>query len=377
MKIGLNCVFLVPGETGGMEVYARELVAALAGRDDVELVAFVSRAAAGVFAGDVREEVLPVDARRRVDWVRGEQLELPRRAARAGVELVHSLASTAPARGPFRRLVTVHDLIYRVLPEAHFGMRALGMRVLVPLAARRSDRIIVDAASTRDDLVRYLGTDPAKVDVVPLGVGQTQAVKPTAGAEIRARLGLGERPFVLSVSAKRAHKNLARLIEAIALLEPDGRPMLVLPGYATPYEAELRAIARDRGLEADVIFPEWVSQADLEGLYAEAELFAFPSLYEGFGLPVLEAMTRGVPVVTSGRASLAEVAGDAALLVDPEDPRAIADAVARVVADPALRERMRSDGRAQATRFTWERTAELTLESYRRVLGPAGESPSR
>jgi glycosyltransferase involved in cell wall biosynthesis len=367
--VALNLVYLVPGETGGMEVYARELIPCLAARDDLRLTALVNREAAE--AGGPWEalavQVVPVRARNRLEWVRGEQQYVPRMAARAGCDLVHSLGSTAPLHGRVPRVTTIHDLNYAKVPDAHFGVRGLGMRVLVPAAARRSRRILVDANSTRDDLVADLGVAPAKVDVVPLGV--TQPGEPPAGAAARARerFGLGDRPVVLSVSAKRPHKNLERLVRALAGIPAERRPMLVLPGYPTPHEGELRTLARELGIEDAIAWPPWVSADELEGLYAAATCLVFPSLYEGFGLPVLEAMARGVPVATSGRASLAEVAGDAALLFDPEDVTAIGAAIERLLADAGERARLVAAGRARAARFTWERTAELTLAAYERA----------
>ncbi|HET6550589.1 MAG TPA: glycosyltransferase family 1 protein, partial [Solirubrobacter sp.] len=303
MRVALNLVFLVPGETGGMEVYARELIPRLAARPGLELTALVSRAAAGEDFG-VPTVVLPVDARRRADWVRGEQWHVPRRA---DGELIHSFASTAPVFSRARRITTIHDLHYKLIPDAHFGLRALGMRVLVPAAAGRSHRIIAVSEATRRDLVEHLGTPPGKIDVVPHGVSPGRPVAPAEEAGLRARLGLGDGPVVLTVSAKRPHKNLVRLLEAVALLEE--RPVLVLPGYPTPHEAELRERAAALGVRA--VFPAWVSPEDLEGLYALAAAFVFPSLAEGFGMPVLEAMARGTPVACSGRSSLPEVAGDA------------------------------------------------------------------
>jgi glycosyltransferase involved in cell wall biosynthesis len=308
-----------------------------------------------------------VNARNRVQWVRGEQQLLPGLARRAGIDVLHSLASTAPARGRFRRVVTVHDLIYLVFPEAHGGLRARGMRALVPLGVRRSHRVTADSRSTRDDLVARLGVPAEKIDVVPLGVGSSR-IAPSAEADLRARLDLGNRRIALSVSAKRAHKNLIRLLEAQALLPEDHRPILVLPGYATEHEAELRERARALSIAGDVRFLGWLDSADLEGLYAAADLFVFPSLYEGFGLPVLEAMARGVPVASSDRAALAEVAGDAALLFDPEAPRAIADAMSALLGDAAEAERRRVAGRDQAARFTWGATARGMLASYDRAL---------
>ena len=144
--------------------------------------------------------------------------------------------------------------------------------------------------------------------------------------------------------------------------------MLVLPGYSTEHEAELRERARVLSIEGDVRFVGWLAAADLEGLYALADVFVFPSLYEGFGLPVLEAMARDLPVASSDRSALAEVAGDAALLFDPESPRAIADAMATLLTDPAEARRRRAAGRHQAARFTWDATARGMLSSYERAL---------
>jgi glycosyltransferase involved in cell wall biosynthesis len=371
MRVGLNLVYLVPGETGGMETYARELIPRLASLGDLDLVAFVNREAAAAGAGpwhDIEHEVVPVRARNRLEWVRGEQQHVPRLARRHRCEVVHSLASTAPLRGSFARVTTIHDLHYLVQPDAHFGARGLGMRVLVPLAMRRSRRVIVPSRSTRDDLVTRLRAEPARIDVVPEGVGLAPRPRPGAAAAARERLALGERPLLLTVSAKRPHKNLMRLLAALARIPAERRPVLVLPGYRTPHAEELEQRARELGLDRDVRFLDWVSEEELEGLYAAAACFVFPSLYEGFGLPVLEAMARGVPVASSDRGSLAEVVGDAGLIFDPEDEAAIAGAIERVLSDADLAERLRAAGRARAATFSWDEAARGTFASYGRAL---------
>ncbi len=374
MRVGLNLVFLVPGETGGMEVAARELIPALlaAAPADMRFTAFINREAAAAGDGPWGELLpavtVPVNARSRAQWVLGEQTLLPVLAARDGVELMHSMASTAPLWGRFRRVVTVHDLIYARFPEAHAGLRDKGMRVLVPGAVRRSHRVIADSQSTREDLVALLGVAAERIDVVPLGLGTVRRDAPLAEADVRARFGLGARPVLLSLSAKRPHKNLLALLGALAQIAPVDRPVLVIPGYPTAHEAELRARAEALDLASDVRFPEWVSEEELEGLWSTARAFVFPSLYEGFGLPVLEAMARGVPVASSNASSLPEVAGEAALLFEPRDETAIAQALRRVIGDESLRERLRALGLARAREFTWERTARLTLDSYGRAL---------
>ena len=374
MHVGLNLVCLVPGEIGGMEVYARELIPRLVAlRPQWRFTAFVNREAAD--AGDnatwrdvVPTVTVPVRARSRVGWVRGEQQFLPRLARRAGVDLVHSFASTAPAWGPFRRVVTVHDLLYRVHPEAHFGVRSLGMRVLVPLAVRRSDRVIAVSHSTARDIQQLLHVSNEKVDVVQNGVSPEVRAVPAPEGDLRAKHALGDRPVVLSVSAKRPHKNLVRLLDAIARVPSSRRPVLVVPGYPTPYERHLARRASDLGIASDVRFLSWVEAAELEGLYALAACFVYPSLYEGFGLPVLEAMARGVPVACGDRSSLPEVAGDAALTFDPERVDAIAGAITRLLDDRELAERLRQRGRARARQFTWDATARGVLDAYDRTL---------
>jgi glycosyltransferase involved in cell wall biosynthesis len=373
MHVGLNLIFLVPGETGGMEVAARELIPALVEQAPAgtRFTAFVNRetAAAGGLWRDLLPAVtVPVNARDRVQWVLGEQLLLPRLAARAGIDLMHSMASTAPLRGRFRRVVTIHDLIYARFPEAHSGLRDKGMRVLVPQAARRSNRVIADSQSTRADLIALLAIDPARIDVVPLGLGAVRRQEPLLESATRERFGLGTRPVLLSLSAKRPHKNLAALIGALAGIRQEDRPVLVLPGYPTPHEQELRELASSAGVSADVRFVGWISTEELEGLWGLATAFVFPSLYEGFGLPVLEAMARGVPVACSNSSSLPEVAGDAALLFDPRDERKIAEALARLLGDPGLRERLCARGCERVRQFTWEQSAQLTLESYERAV---------
>jgi glycosyltransferase involved in cell wall biosynthesis len=371
VHVGLNLIFLVPREMSGLETYARELTSALLREQpDVRVTAFLNREASAepLWRELVPTVTVPVYGRRRSSWVRGEQLLLPTLAQRAGADVVHSLASTAPSWGSFRRVVTIHDVIYRIHPEAHAGWRSLALRALIPLAARRSHRVIVPSRATRDDLVRLLKVPEEKIDLVPNGLGTPPAERWDSEDELRRRYDLGARPFVLTVSLKRPNKNLLRLLEAIALIPGERRPILVLAGHRTPYEDVLRARAAELGLVDDTRFLGWVPGEELEGLYRSSSCFVFPSLYEGFGLPVLEAMARGVPVACSNRGALVEVADSAALTFDPEQPHAIAATIERLLADPAERERLSRRGRENAARFTWAAAARKTFETYESAL---------
>jgi glycosyltransferase involved in cell wall biosynthesis len=371
LKVGLNLLHLVPGETGGSEIYARRLIPALLEQGGLDLVLFASREgapslAAEPWAGDARIVQLPVNTVSRGRRVLAEQTSLPRAARRAGIDLLHNVFTTAPAFPRVPQVTTILDLIYKRFPEAHSGLLSQGMGMLVPLSARRSKRVIAISEATKADVVSFLGVDAGRVDVTYLAPDFTGRVEPEPEATLRERHSLGDGPIVLSVSAHRPHKNLERLIDAVAVIE---RPfVLVVPGYATRWEEELGAHVRRRGVQERVRFLGWLSDAELEGLYAAATCTAFPSLAEGFGLPVLEAMARGVPVACSNATSLPEVAGEAAVYFDPLDVPAMTGAIEGLLGDADLRNRLAKAGREQAARFTWERTAEGTRRSYERAL---------
>lgn len=369
--VGLNLLYLVPDETGGMETYARELIAAMAAESSsTRFTAFVNREAAEAGPAPWNELMpsvtVPVRATTRTEWVRGEQLLLPRLARGLGIDVLHSLGGTAPGLGPPRRAVTVHDLHYRTRPEAHLGVAGWGMRVLVPLAVKQSHLVITPSGASRREIVELLGKDPGAVEAIPHGVGAAAPASGLSERQARDRFRLGDRKVALSLSGKRPHKNLARLLDALASLPPAERPVLVLGGYTTPHEDELRAQARDLGIEDDVRFPGWIGPAELEGLYGAAAFVAFPSLAEGFGLPVLEAMDRGVPVLCSNIETLREVAGDAALLVDPLSTPEIARGMQRL-AEGEEADRLRAAGPKRAAEFSWQRSAQRHLAAYERL----------
>jgi glycosyltransferase involved in cell wall biosynthesis len=366
MHVAYNLLHLVPGETGGAEVYVRRLLPALRATDpDLRMTIFAGGAAAREDWG-MGVEVVPLrfDPRSRVRRVLAEQTLLPSAVRRARPDLLHNVFNTAPALPQVPQVTTIHDVVFKRYPETH-GLLAKGVEVLVPLAARRSARVLTDSEASKSDLVRYLDLPADRVDVAPLGPGLPEDVHGPSGKELRERFGLGHEPLVLSVLAKRPHKNAVRLIEAFALVP---NAVLVMPGYSTGYERELERQLKKAGVRDRVKLLGWVDDATLDGLYRAADCFVFPSLAEGFGLPVLEAMLRGTPVACSNATSLPEVAGDAALLFDPLDVDSIAVSIRRILEDPALAERLRVAGLERAKRFSWEETARRTLECYRKVL---------
>jgi glycosyltransferase involved in cell wall biosynthesis len=367
LRVGLNLVYLVE-RSGGAGTYARELIPELLRAEPgIQITAFASRELdpadrATPWGREIEWVGLPVTVTHGPPWnallaLRAQWLALPRIAARRKLDVVHGLANVAPAVAPgVATVVTLLDLIPMHHPEAMTGRERLGWRLWGVSSARRADRVIAISEAARADIVSTLGLDADRVDVTPLGVRAPD--RPRAAPS-------GGRPMVLCVSQKRAHKNLAALVRAIAGLDAT----LVLPGSSGPYEDELRRLADDLEIADRVRFPGWLEQPQLEQLYAEAACFALPSLDEGFGLPVLEAMARGVPVCASNASSLPEVVGDAGLLFDPHDVDDIRATIARLLRDPGdLGER----GRLRAREFTWRRTAEATLASYRRALEGRG-----
>jgi glycosyltransferase involved in cell wall biosynthesis len=357
---------LVPGETGGSELYARCLVPALLGRGGVTLTVLAPSAAvesllAEPWSREVELVPIPVDSRSRVRRALAEQTRLRGR----GLDLLHNLFTTAPALPGVPQVTTILDLTYKRFPETHSGVRAKGLAVLTWIAARRSRRIIAISEAAKRDIVDYLGVPSDRVDVTYPGPA-LPLIDPVEEAEVRSRLELGDAPIVLTVSAKLPHKNLERLFEAFIRLETEPAPVLVVPGYETFHEPALRerASGNDR-----IRFTGWLEDDVLDGLFRAATCFVFPSLAEGFGLPVLDALARGVPVASSNASSLPEVGGDAVLYFDPTDTRAIAEAMTRLLSDEALRERLRTAGVEQAARFSWAETADGTLRSYARALG--------
>jgi glycosyltransferase involved in cell wall biosynthesis len=275
-----------------------------------------------------------------------------------------------------RSVATVHDLGFLHYPETHPGSDRRYLAWSTAWNVRRSTAVVVDSLATRADLVRVYGVAESKVRVVYLG--RDESLVPVRGplalAEVRVRHGIGQR-YLLYVGTLQPRKNLGRVVEGFARLASApgmGDVQLVLAGKrGWLYEDLLAQIGRE-GLEGRVLFPGYVDEAELAALYSSALGFVFPSLYEGFGIPVLEAQACGVPVMTSNNSSLPEVAGDAALLVDPNDVDAIADAMLRLATDEALRAELVERGYQNVKRFSWEKCARETLEVLESVVEGEG-----
>ena len=370
MRIGLDGKVLTL-RAGGIGRYAINLTRALlaeaaARRPDLEFVVFTgpqtSRDVMEEFRGACEECFL--DAKSSV--VRSLAL-VPAALRRVGVDVFHGMDHVGvPFVGRSGRYVaTVHDVIALLLPETFTPRHRLVVRTALAMVRRRADLVIVPSRAVERDVVERLGLPADRVVVTPEGC--EPRFRPTPCAEVLARYRLPSR-YVLAVGTLEPRKNLTTLLQAFARLRRgdgiDPALRLVLVGARGWLDEPIYETVRSLGLDGMVHFAGFVDDDDLPAVYSGAALFVFASLYEGFGLPLLEAMACGVPVVTSNVSAMPEVAGDAAVLVDPRDADGLAGAIARLLRDDALRDRLRAAGLARARQFPWEATARRTLDAY-------------
>lgn len=356
-RILVDLLFLT-GSKGGMESYVRELYGAMPPGGDVEFAGLISREAEGLDLGWFPGELVRsgVSGESRVAWARGELTALSGWVRRTGAALVHSPANVGPLRAPVPVVLTLHDLLPFIHPEWVPGRYARVLRWLIRGAARNAAEVVTVSEASRTDIVRVLGVDPAQVTAIPLAGRATAAPPDRAGA----------RDIALAVGNRMPHKNVETVFEAYARLSPAERPRLVVTGGA---EGDpLREHAGRLGIADAVDFVGWVSEAELEALYARAALVVVPSRFEGFGLPVLEAMSRGAAVICADIPPLREVAGDAAVFVPPTDSTQWAAAIARLWQSPDQRAQRAAHGLRRADGFSWERTSLRTLGVFHRVL---------
>jgi glycosyltransferase involved in cell wall biosynthesis len=359
LRVGLNLLYLIPGVVGGTETYARGLLAGLAGLGDAhDYVVYVNREGldwAVRLPARFTVRCCAIPGRRRGLRYAYEQGILPRRAAADRIDVLHSLGYVMPLVTSCRRVVTIHDLNFLAFGHTWPWTRRAPFEVFVRASVARADAIIAVSEFTRRELHRLLAVAPGRVAVTH------EAAEPPSEVEIPDgwRPPGVDGPYFLVFSSPSPHKNVARLLSAFARVRQCGRVRhgLAVVGHLPPGMAVAQEGVRVLG---------YLGADDLERVFRCADGLLFPSTYEGFGLPVLEAMARAIPVACSTAGSLPEVAGEAALPFDPTDEIAMGEAIAQL-ADPATRTRLREAGRRRAAEFSWVETARQTVEVYERV----------
>ena len=371
-SVGINLLWCLPGRVGGSEEYATRTLAPL--RDvapDLDVVLFVlpgfTTAHPGL-ADRFEVVVAPLSGSRRSLRVVAERTWMAREVRRRHLALVHHGGGTAPpGTGPARVVLSVHDIQYVAFPQYFTTIKRAWLRHEMPGSLRRADVITTPTEFVRHSLIADLGVDGARIDLVPHGLPPDFASGVIDEGALRARYDVPG-PFLLYPAATYPHKNHILLLDALARMgdRPDLR--LVLTGGAGLGEESLLRVIHRRGLRDRVIRTGRVPDTDRDALLRIADALVFPSRYEGFGAPVLEAMAVGTPVLAASATALPEVVGSAGLLLDPNDPDAWADAIGRVLDDEALRAQLVTAGRARAAELTAERSAQALVRAYRKAL---------
>lgn len=370
MKVGFDATTLTMRRTG-IGRYTLELLRALRRYEtDVDLVLMAHRPLDPDLSRNglasirrLRGPGLPV----KLAWM---QTMLPVELAAARLDLCHFTNYHAPLASPLPMIVNLHDMSLILAPGRHPSRRVLTMRPFLRTVAHRAAAIVCLTESAREDAVDTLGLDPSRVHVIAAGpaAGFTAVSDEALLDDAARRYGL-RRGFLLCVGTIEPRKNLVRLVEAYARLRAGGfAEPLVLAGALGWKYGDLFLRIESLGLRDAVRMPGFVPDEDLPLLLGLCGAFVYPSLYEGFGLPIIEALACGAPTVTSDRGAMAEVAGDAAVLIDPMDTGSMADALRVVLTDPSTRQRLREAGPRRAAGFSWQRAASQTTQLYRSVL---------
>jgi len=358
LRIGINALYLIPGGVGGTEIYLRSLLNALAAIDSENQYIIWTNQETGLDllppdARNFRALAQPVSASNRPARILWEQTALPLAAARHGIAVLFNPGFTAPVFCPCPQVTVFHDLQHKRHPEYFRWFDLPFWRTLLFLAAHRSRLLIAVSESTRVDLLRFYTISPEKVRVVPHGVD------PAFFALVHQEL---EAPFLLAVSTLHPHKNLDTLLHAFAeFSNMHSEYRLIIAGLKGFHADSLETLRRHLGVEARVSFTGWIPRHDLYALFAGARAFVYPSRFEGFGMPILEAFAAALPTACANVEPMAGIAANAALLFDPDDATALAHCLETLVFDESERKRLALAGPARAAQFTWEATAHATL----------------
>jgi glycosyltransferase involved in cell wall biosynthesis len=371
MKVVLNLLYLLPGVVGGTETYAKSLIKAFSRQDeDNEYSVFLNRESADLDvtpAENFSRVICPINAMNRAARYSWEQGAMPLQLRKVKPDLVHSLGYVIPlaAKGP--QVVTVHDVNYLGHKGWRTGIGRTAFRFFAERTVKRADRIIAVSRFSKDEIVKHMKVKADKVTVVHSAGREASAGSRKQNGQSTSEVVRNlTRPYIMAFSALSAHKNIPRLITAFGKIASIVPHDLVLVGHM-PVKSSVRAEMEAAGGDDRIHFTGYLPEPDVASLLQNASLFAFPSLYEGFGLPLLDAQNAGVPVVASSAGALPEIGSDSVLFFDPHSEDDMAKVMQRALLDPDLRTRLVEKGHTNAQSFSWDRTARETLDVYKSV----------
>jgi glycosyltransferase involved in cell wall biosynthesis len=370
MRIGLNLLYLIPNLVGGTQTYAVSLIKSLAGLDcENEYFIFLNQESnllELVDAPNFHRIVCKFQATRRVTRYLWEQMVLPFQLRDYHLDLVHSLGYVGPLFASCPSIVTIPDLNYIALRDFIPAGRRRVLQFFSSQAARRSAHVITISHFSEAAIIRQLAIAPDKITVTHLGAGWLENEDAGCHAELKLEAYHLPERYIVAFGGGSPHKNISRLISAFQTLACDFPHSLVLLGHVPP-DVDLPALIQNTDLSGRIMALGYVPREHIGPILGKADLFVLPSLYEGFGMPVLEAQASQVPVACAAAGSLPEVAGDGAIFFDPLSVNDMSQALRRCLSDPDLQAALRLQGLQNIRRFSWENTARETLEVYRRT----------
>lgn len=372
MKIGINALHIVKGKGGGLETYFEGLVSALSkvDTDNTYLIFTNSDYSCPLDLGENFTRVpCNVSASKRVSKVLFEQFVFPVKLRKEKLDVLLSPGNIAPALHPCPGVSIICDMVPFVRPENFSFVERCMLKLLFFLTARTSKKIMTISDYSKSEITRRFSLSPERVEVIFAGMGKGLDIPSEEEAKAVLK-GLGiHGPYILSVASSRKYKNIDGLVRAFKLLKDKHKrgELLVIAGHADRAHAELVRLVGDLGLTDDVLFTGFVDDKGLAVLYDNASVFVYPSFFEGFGLPVLEAFSCSTPVAASRAASIPEVAGSGALLFDPHDEGEMAEMIAKILKNKRVREGLQRKGLKQIEEFTWEKTARAALKVMQEV----------
>ncbi len=369
MKIGINLLYLIPGVVGGTETYARGLLNGLAEIDQKNaFIIFLNREAAQWQLPNLNNfirVVCPISGSNRWGRYCFEQIKLPFLLQKYNIDLVHSLGYVSPLLTNRVSVVTIHDLNYKAFGKQMSLIKRISLNYFVKQSARRVNRVITVSEFSRNEIINSFNIKSFKVKVT-YEASRFKREFHNEGHQNIDSLKLNiTSPYIIAFSSRSAHKNIPRLLSAYNLVRMQNKctPQLVLIGHI-PSNGEVISVVNELKLFENVRFTGYLDDNSLQTVLSGAQIMVFPSYYEGFGLPVIEAMEFGVPVICSNRAALPEIAGDAALYFNPFDIEDIAEKISQLTTNPKLQDNLREKGYRNSSRFSWHKTALYTLEVY-------------